>query len=96
LRWNVPQEVARVEVDVDGRDDSWPQTITWEGALETGKRRPLPAEVLRPVRPRRQRNGSPHGQVYVLTAPVPLKELCLVRAEGNAWGIAEVRVFCGR
>lgn len=96
LRWNEPQRVVRVDVDVDARETSWPQDITWEGTAEGGDEHPLAAETLRPVRARRQRESSPRGQAYVFASPSPVRELRLRRAQGDAWGIAEVRIFCGR
>jgi len=96
LQWSEPQPVVRVEVDVDDRESSWPQPIVWEGAGPDGVERSLAAEVLRPARTRRQREGSPHGQAYVLTPAASLLELRLLRSGGEAWGLAEVRVLCAR
>jgi 4-amino-4-deoxy-L-arabinose transferase-like glycosyltransferase len=96
LRWNEPQPVVRVDVDVDARESSWPQEITWDGIAEEGDEHPLAAETLRPARARRQMPTSPHGQAYVFTAPAPLRELRLFRANGDAWGIAEIRILCRR
>lgn len=93
LRWSTPQRIARIDVDVDPRETSWPQTITWEGILESGARCSPVGEPLRPMRPRRQRDGAPHGQAYALSAPGLLRELHLIRADGSAWGIAEIRVY---
>jgi hypothetical protein len=96
LRWNAPQRVVRVDVDVDARETSWPQEITWDGVAEGGEEHALAAETLRPARPRRQRESSPHGQAYVFASPLAVRELRLHRANGDAWGIAEVRIFCSR
>jgi hypothetical protein len=93
LRWATPQTVVRVEVDVDAREASWPQTIAWVGVRDSGTRCALVAEPLRPMRPRRQRDGAPHGQAYALRSPGPLNELHLLRAEGDGWGIAEIRAL---
>jgi len=93
LRWAAPQRVARLEFDVDGRETSWPQEVQWDGVVEDGGRRALAAEALRPVRLRRQRAGAPHGQAFVLTPAVRLRELRLARPAGGEWGIAEMRVF---
>ncbi len=94
LRWNEAQRVVRVDVDVDAREGSWPQEITWDGIAEGGDEQPLAAETLRPARARRQRESSPHGQAYVFASPSPVRELRLRRAKGDPWGIAEVRIFC--
>jgi hypothetical protein len=92
LRWDAVQTVARVEVEVDRHEGSWPQPIEWEGMVD-GRRQTLPAEGLRPVRVRRQRPGAPQGQIFVLTPPRALTELRLVRPSGSEWGVTEIRVF---
>jgi hypothetical protein len=92
LRWSTPQAVARVEVDVDRREGSWPQVIDWEGVVD-GHRQVVAAEGLRPVRVRRQRPGAPRGQIFALTPTRSMTELRLVRPSGTEWGVAEIRVF---
>jgi 4-amino-4-deoxy-L-arabinose transferase-like glycosyltransferase len=93
LRWNEPQKVTRVEIEVDDGDTSWPQTIDFEGISPKGESTPLLAVPLRPVRTRRQRPGTPHGQSYAITAPLPLNALVLVRGDGPAWSISEIRIL---
>ncbi len=91
--WRRPVRVARVELDADGRRRSWPQVVSWEGILADGTRRRLAAFALRPFRLRRQRPTAPHGNIFVFTPPVRVRELRLVRSEGSGWGVAELRVF---
>jgi hypothetical protein len=94
--WRRPAEVVRVELEVDGRDDSWPQRIAWEGLAEGARAwSPLRVFPLRPHNRARQRADAPHGQVFVLTPPVELRGLRLIRAQGPEWGIAELSVLSG-
>jgi hypothetical protein len=92
-RWNEPREVQRVELDVGARE-GWPQTVTLEG-WEPGRDRPTPLRIfgVRPNHPSRQRASGPAGQVFVVDPPVMLVGLRMVRPDGGAWDVAELRVM---
>jgi hypothetical protein len=92
-RWDDPREVQRVELDVGARD-GWPQTVTLEG-WAPGPHRPTPLRIfgVRPNHPSRQRASGPAGQVFVVDPPVTLVGLRMVRPDGGAWDVAELRVM---
>jgi hypothetical protein len=54
---------------------------------------PLPVFGVRPNHPTRQRTAATHGQVFVLTAPTPLRGLRLLRPEGGEWDLAELKIL---
>lgn len=91
--WDAPLTVVRIEVEVGAEGRSWPQELEWQGLSTEGETLPLRTEALRPKRPRRQRVGAPHGQIYVLAPPRALAGIRLVRADGKPWELAEVRVL---
>jgi len=91
--WSAPLTVVRIEVEVGAEGSSWPQDLEWQGLNAEGELAPLRTEALRPQRPRRQRIGAPHGQVYALVPPRALSGIRLVRSDGKAWSLAEVRVL---
>jgi len=87
-RWDTPLLVERVDVDV-GDPAHWPQRLLLLGG-EGGRSERLEAPRLRPRFD--QLRGLPHGQVFILTPPRRLDALRLLRQEGGAWSVAEIRV----
>jgi len=87
-RWDTPLLVERVDVEV-GDPARWPQRLLLLGA-ESGRPERLEAPRLRPRFG--QLRGQPHGQVFILTPPRRLGSLRLLRKEGGAWSVAEIRV----
>ena len=91
--WTDAIEVDRVEVEGGPEAGAWPQDLALLGSTDGRAFQELEAFALRPNRPARQRKGGPHGQVYVLTPPRPLRGLRIERRAGGPWSLASVRVF---
>jgi hypothetical protein len=90
--WTVAEQLDRVEVEVGSDAGAWPQDLTLLGTTDGASWQPLDVVALRPNRPARQREGAPHGQVYVLTPRRTLAGIRIERAAGGPWSLATVRV----
>jgi hypothetical protein len=93
LLWTHPVEVTRVEVEAGADTDSWPQDLVLLGSADGEVFEELEVFGLRPNRPAKQRQGAPHGQVYVPTPPRRLAALRIERRAGGRWTVASVRVL---
>ncbi len=93
LRFRAPARVRRVEVEVGASGADWPQRLELFGLDEQGAWQPLVTEALRPATDNRQRSGTPHGQIFVIAGPAVSRGLRLVRGNGAAWSLAEVRIL---
>jgi hypothetical protein len=91
--WNDPVEVDRVEVEAGPEAGAWPQDLVLLGTTDGRAFHEIEAFPLRPNRPAKQRKGGPHGQIYVLTPPRPVRGLRIERRAGGPWSLAAVRVF---
>jgi hypothetical protein len=91
--WTDAIEIDRVEVEGGPEAGAWPQDLALLGSTDGRVFQELAAFALRPNRPARQRKGGPHGQVYVLTPPRPLRGLRIERRAGGPWSLASVRVL---
>ena len=83
----------RVEIETGSEPAAWPQRWRLSGRSTTGEWRELTSESLRPGSDERQREGVPHGQVFVVTGAEPLTGLRLERPQGGPWSVAEIRVL---
>ena len=90
--WPEAIDVDRVEVEAGADPAAWPQDLALLGTADGESWRPVAVFGLRPNRPARQRITAPHGQVYVLTPPLPLRGVRIARAAGGPWSLATVRV----
>jgi 4-amino-4-deoxy-L-arabinose transferase-like glycosyltransferase len=92
-RWNGGVDVDRLEVEAGPEPDAWPQDLVLLGSEDGRGFDELGTFSLRPNRPVRQRRGSAHGQIYVLTPSRPVRALRIERLQGGPWSLAAVRVF---
>jgi len=94
MSWLEPTRVAGVAIEA-GPGPSWPQSLQLLGTSDNEPWRRLAVEALRPTRPQRQRQGAPHGQIYVLTPPQTVSGLRIKRAEGGTWTLAGIQILSG-
>ena len=91
--WPEAIDVDRIEVEAGPDPEAWPQDLSLLGTPDGESWRPLAVFGLRPNRPAKQRSAGAHGQVYVLTPPLPLRGVRIARAAGGPWSLAAIRVI---
>jgi hypothetical protein len=86
----VPRALHALEVTVPEGDGYWPQRLKVQARAPGGAWVDVGGAAIRPQRTALQR--PPHGQLWVLPAPITAGALRIARGDGRAWAISEVRL----
>lgn len=90
-RWLAARRLHAIEVTVPEGEGYWPQRLRLLARRGNGGWEALDVIALRPARARLQQ--PPHGQVFLLRAPMDADGLRIERRDGAGWALQEVRLF---